>query len=262
MGCSRAGSRRVNRVARAPPGASGTAAATPWRGPARAGRRWVGRGTTPARASPPREGPREVPLGLDALGQDEGPAPLGVGVDRAHHLRDVWGGRTVREAHVHLDDVGPEQGEERPGRRLDADVVQCDRPTSPARGPPRTGPPGSPAAPQVLGPGPRAHDLPRRQVHDRLEDAADAAREQHGGEVGRRRAREARGAGQGRRHARRETGPARSSTWTCLWIAGSDRPRCSASRLMVLGWRRGGGPSRAGAGWPARRGRRRGDPGP
>jgi hypothetical protein len=69
-----------------------------------------------------------VLLRLDALGEDEGAGPLGVGVDGVHDLGDGRARTLLHQAQVELDDVGSEQREEGERHRVGAHVVDGDPP--------------------------------------------------------------------------------------------------------------------------------------
>ena len=70
--------------------------------------------------------PSVLLLGLDALREDDGAGALRVRHDRGRHLADQFGRASLYERHVEFDDVGLHERQERGGRGIRAEVVECD----------------------------------------------------------------------------------------------------------------------------------------
>jgi hypothetical protein len=62
--------------------------------------------------------------GLDALGDDHGVGPLGLGPDGVDDAGRLGGGAPLEQAHVQLDEVGADEREHGQGGRGGPDVVQ------------------------------------------------------------------------------------------------------------------------------------------
>ena len=67
---------------------------------------------------------------VDALGEDHGVPPLGLGADGHDDPRDVLGRAVVEKVQVELDHVGVQDGGQRERARVGADVVEGDPPAA------------------------------------------------------------------------------------------------------------------------------------
>ena len=69
---------------------------------------------------------------LDALGDDQGVGPLGLGPDGVDDMGRLGGRPALEQAHVQLDQVGADEGQHGQAGRRGADVVEGDAPAGPA----------------------------------------------------------------------------------------------------------------------------------
>jgi hypothetical protein len=109
---------------------------------------------------------------LDPFGEDDRAGPLAVRHDGRHDRRLIRRRPLAHQRHVQLDDVGRQEREQRERRRVGADVVEGDAPstvTCPLHQPEQFGRP--------------AHEGPLRQLQDHAQP--DARRPEHGRRIGR-----------------------------------------------------------------------------
>ena len=82
---------------------------------------------------PHSAGEGDVLLGLDALGEDQGTRPLGLGLHSGDDPRDLGGPAGGDEAEVELEHIGLDERKQPEGPRVRADVVERDAPAARAR---------------------------------------------------------------------------------------------------------------------------------